>query len=90
MTIKNKLKSVMITDLWNCPKVARKLNNTIDKQIYLPLLDIPFPSNISGHSNISIFNLISVNKRTADINSLVTYAHVSFQENKYTVFVGAN
>lgn len=51
MTIKNKLKSVMITDLlWNCPKFARILNNTIDKQIYLPLLAKPFPSNISGHS----------------------------------------
>lgn len=44
-----------------------KLNNTNEKEMYLPPLAIYFPSNIHEHSNISIFNLVSVNVKTADI-----------------------
>lgn len=43
-----------------------KLNNNIEKEIYLPPLGTDFPSNISEHSNIGIFNLVSVNIKTAD------------------------
>lgn len=64
-----------------------KLNNTIEKEIYLPHFAIHFPSNIHEHSNISIFKLISENAKTADI-ICSAYIHVTCLGNKYIVFIG--